>query len=129
MKSRECCSDEAGKPLIPTLFQTVVNYTRLASLAVFPGKVSILKTVVLFVQDGLERGDSLALELCSWCLNELRAPNPIYVKQSGVWAENAIALLQQHGVVDGRRINSRACPTVLLVDRLGSSSHRWSIPR
>lgn len=102
VKGREFSREDAGKPLIAALFQAVTNYTHLASLAVFPGKVMIVKTVVLFIRDGLERDDPLAMELGSWCLNELRAPNPVYVKQSGIWVKDAITLLQQHEVSDRR---------------------------
>ena len=98
MMCSEALQEREGPVVVDALFETVVNYARLARCTVFPGKVTILATVVEFISCGWSRHEDLALELSAWCINELLAPNSTSVDQSGELVLEVIRLLREHNV-------------------------------
>lgn len=91
--------EEHQSKIICELAQPVDSYLHLIHLVVFPGKSSIVETVVELIKANLskERNENVK-EWSSWVINELRAKNAVYVSNCLSFALQIVVELHDHSV-------------------------------
>lgn len=86
--------------ILSELAQPIDSYLHLIHLVVFPGKSSIVETIVAFIKANMSEGrNEMVKEWSFWVINELRAKNAVYVSNCLASSLQVLVELHDHSVI------------------------------
>ena len=86
--------------ILSELAQPIDSYLHLIHLVVFPGKSSIVETIVAFIKANVSEGrNEMVKEWSFWVINELRAKNAVYVSNCLASSLQVLVELHDHSVI------------------------------
>lgn len=92
--------EDGQSRILSQLVQPIDSYLHLIHLVVFPGKSSIVETIVELIKANLSEGrNETVKEWSFWVINELRAKNAVYVSNCLASSLQVVAELHNHSVL------------------------------